>query len=216
MRNIWMAIVLAGCTEQQLASQDQAATAAVFHEVFQGGAATAQLIDQGISVTVNVIDNRVGPSHELYLYYEYTVGDPSTQTCNGTYCTYSRYISDYGWGYVPEGDANVSPATARVHTTTGPSFNTLHCVSEVGSTCEPGTGGTVDLSWERTGTARYFTSGINRTVTGPYTLQTQGTSWSSHARATGTILGHDLTAFGTLDESNQGTITKDLFVADQP
>jgi len=214
MRIISLAILLAACTEQpEVSTQTQAASASVFHEVFQGGAATAQLIDAGLSVTVNVIDNRVGPSHELYLYYEYTYGDPATATCNpGTYCTYTRYISDYGWGLLPEGDAGVSPATAFVRTTPGPTFNTLHCVSEIGYTCEPGTTGPVDLRWERFGNQRYFQSGIQRTVTGPYTLQTQGTSWSSHALATGTILGHALTAHGTLDETNQGTTTKDLFV----
>jgi hypothetical protein len=213
-----MVIVLAGCTEQQpLASQEQAASAAAFIETTSSGAATARLIDATTSITVNLIDNRTGPTQSLYLYYEYTVADPASQVCN-PYCYYTRYISDYGYGDIPASDGDVTPANARVATTTGDTFTTVHCVSEnAGYRCGPGEpGATIDLRWERTGLLRTFTSGLYRATTAAFTLQTHGTYWSSYARITGTLLGHDLVTDGTLDDGQGSTITHALYANATP
>ena len=202
----------------------------VWHSVWNGGSAYANSWGPTSSGYIDAYENKSGQSRYAYLNYYENAVDPTSQTCYSytdwwgdtySYCYYTRFSWDYGWGQIPTHDFQVTPSGARVKTTVaaGGTFYAYHCDVDYGSwlwNCYVPTGGTIDVKWGKSGGYSQSQSGTSEHAYGPYTYRTSGTFTSSSAHAQGSILGVSFDAFGSFGDTHQASVTKEIVNTPRP
>jgi hypothetical protein len=240
MINLLGVALLAGCgvAEEQVNESEAAASAAtVFHSVWSGGGASVWGGDETSSYGVDVWENtnKTGGGEAALSYYRSTV-DPTSLTCwtetypchpddvecvpgEYTYCTYTRYTYENGWGVIPfeAFAADRNGAVLDVDLSTLSQFYGERCTVDEAAwswSCTPTTTGEIHLAWvaNKKGSTRW--SGVRMSRWGKYSFRSNGVWSSVTSEVNGTMLGNTVTASG-----NVGTginVSRDLQLATSP
>lgn len=199
----------------------------VWHSSQNGGAASLNFYDgNGTSGFLSAYENGTGQSRVANLVFSFGGPDPTSQVCytwtdpwwgTYTYCYYTAYFTEWGWGAIPPSDFTVgaSAESARLHTTTGPSFYTEKCTYTWYPwgwyNCQFGMSETLDVAWNYNGQSSHSQNGTTTNTYGAYSQQTSGRFVSRSATATGTAAGLTITgAFGGIEDSQGSTVSRDI------
>ena len=219
--------------DEDVADVSAAATVSVYHSVWNGGSAWMSFWDGLSSGYLSVWE---GGARAATAYLNFSRGsvDPTSEVCQTvvydwcwdgqtegcrqeyTYCYYTRFTYEYGWGEIPARDARLNGGDARLKTTiaSGPSFWLIRCdfdANDWSYSCTNEGGGTIDLAWHKDGNYSSFHSGVSEDSYGRYTFRTNGQYRSSSALVDGSFLGGEI-AFATgSTSSNRGVnVSKDV------
>lgn len=143
--------------------------------------------------------------------------DPMAPECvpeEYTYCYYTRYSWESGWGDIPEGDFRVGRGGARLSTTvaSSPSFFVERCtVDRLSWTweCTNEGGGVIDVAWTGNDIYSSFESGVRHHTFGKYKSRWMGQWRSQSADGSGTLVGHDIAGMGDIHSGRNVSI--DMF-----
>jgi hypothetical protein len=195
----------------------------VWHANWNGGSASVTFWDAYSGGYLNAWESKSGGTRTAYLWFDRYSVDPASLQCvtynwwgwDYTYCYYTRYSYDYGWGEVAGTDVVINNGVARVHSTLPSTFYSLSCTIDyndwTNTTCSTGTGSTVDVVWHKDGLTSTFSSGTSQQDWGSYSFKSQGTYSSSSALANGSLLGHDFAdARGSFGDSHSTSIGMDI------
>lgn len=157
--------------------------------------------------------------------------DYNTWSCTAwetvQYC-YNGYTNPYyvyGYGDIQNGDFRIGGHTAHLTTdlANDPTFFAIRCSFDSNwfYTCTPITSGTIDVTWRDNGQMSKDVQGTwSSTATSPwggqYSTHSTGHMSEISADASGTFLGNDVNASGTITQSRDTMITKDVFKSPQP
>ncbi len=205
-------------------------TTPVWHSVWNGGNANASNWGWYSAAYIDAYENVSGQNRAAYLNYSFSSVDPTSEQCYSwtdwwgdtyTWCYYTRYTWDYGWGQIPASDFQVTPNAARVKTVISSSstFYAYHCSVDYSTwtfNCGVPVGGTVDVQWSTDGQSSSSHSGTETTSWGPYSYRTSGTWSSSSAHASGSIIGNSFDGFGGFGDTHQVSVTKDILNTPHP
>lgn len=223
------AAACAGHEQGDLGTIAQEASASVWHSKWNGGNAGASFGDQFAGGYLDVWE---GGGYASLSYSTYSV-DPTSEVCvtetfpcdwegcepwEYTYCYYTRYSYEYGWGQIPATDfAFRNSGVARVATTvaSGSDFWAWRCDvdynSPEASVCTESAGGTIDVTWARDGLSSSFHSGVDHSDWGTYSFRTAGQWRTWSASANGSLIGLAFSNGWASMSSNKGvSISKDV------
>lgn len=205
----------------------------VWHSTWSGRSASAYSYDGTTSLWLDVAENTSGKTRSAFLNFTYSGPDPSSYTCytyndwwwgSFTYCYYTQYINEYGWGPIPAGDfqATANASQAHVHTTTDPNtFGIQKCTWSYWGwyqTCTYGGSESFDIAWNQNGMAFNSSNGTSRYGFGGYSVQNVGQYSAKSADAAGTAAGLTLsgTNTGWISDSKGTSVARDVVPTPQP
>lgn len=218
--------------ESEIASTSQAARTTVYARTWNGGGADASGYNDLSWWGANAWENRSRGGVTTYASFNRGGVDPTSEVCetlpwdwcdeNGcyteyyTYCYYSRYSYDYGFGEIASNQFRISRTRASLNFAVGSTFWSEHCdVDWANNTynCTPGgVTGSIHLDWRANDWWRYSNSGSNTWSYGTYSFRNSGTYSNSSADASGTFLGE--TVSSTWGGIGNGTsATREMFRA---
>jgi len=186
--------------------------------MWNGGGASASWADQYGSSWLEVNESTVNHQPVAYLSFNTNRVDPTSEVCltdqdGNTYCFYSRYYWEYGYGQIPIGDFKASSNGATVNTSLSgsPNFYYTRCDSDEINwtwTCtDEAPAVTISLTWSNSRESSSFNSGVNESRFGKYMYRTNGSYRSVSARVSGSFLGY------ALPDDTRGNISIGLNVA---
>ena len=232
-----VALLGAGCAVDEATDEaatdttEQAATQSdVWHATWNGGSASAQFSSATGGGYIDAFEYKTSTFRSAYLTLSSWSYDPNSLQCSSytdwwgntwNWCFYTRSTYTYGWGSIPEGDAQFTPAAARLKTTLGSGFYGYQCTWDyndwLSSGCSALTGGSLDLRWAKNGYYSSFSSGTNQQTYGAYTYKSQGTYRSASAQASGTVLGNTVeSSWGSFGDTRGVSINKSVMKTPNP
>lgn len=172
------------------------------------------------SYYVSAWQTGTGANATVTVNFQFQGPDPASYTCSTyddwywgsyTYCYYTQFINEYGWGTIPSSDFQVTgnASAAHLHTTTGPGFVVERCTYNWYAwdfECTDSTASeTFDLSWNQNHQSTWDSNGTNKQTWGGFTYQSQGRYVSSSADATGTAFGVSVSTSNASIQDSRGT-----------
>jgi hypothetical protein len=225
---------LVACTSETGAEIGQQALAAksVFQSSMNGGGAYLYSGDMNGGISLDVWESGTGKSASANLFYSIQQVDPTSEVCftetfpgkdpgmppiEYTYCYYTRYIYESGYGEIPAKDLQVRPGAVRLETTVapGPVFFSSRCTYDMMSmdppVCTDGSGGALSVTWHKDGVSSMKIAGSQQQQWGPFSMKTGGIFKAASALADGTVLGQSVSgAPGEIRSSAGASVTKGL------
>lgn len=225
MKKLALSLLLVGCVSNESPTESQhvqASSSGSFNEVFRGTEATVNYADLATRISIDVIENESNQyPGDTFLFYSFSVADPTSQVCDGDFCFYKRFVTDLGFGHLPASDAQITPGSAQVHSSTSvDGFTTMQCTfdeRDYSNVCGDGVAGSIDLAWQRDGDSTLFQNGLWRQTTRSYSQQTSGTYWTVSAQVRGSLPnGHSFVApSGTLNDTKGNAVSKSFVMGPQ-
>lgn len=225
---------------EALGSTTQADTVAVMHSSWNGGSAQAFAGNYPSSMSFNAWENSTAKSRTAYLQFSLNGPDPASQVCTTyqycdtwdpstwqcahytdySYCSYTRYVSEFAYGQIPNGDFLVGQHGAKLTTNLAndPDLMVTRCVTDysqwIFDACAPVTTGTFDVTWTDDGNYSSDSQGTSSTTWNTYystyTSRSTGHYSQSSATVSGTALGLAVNASGNIMQSKGSSVSKDV------
>jgi hypothetical protein len=226
---------------EPIAEEQQAASpAAVHRSTWNGGNMSGGYGDQFGGGWVNVSLGGSGKNKSAHLNYSRSSVDPSSEVCESydycwwpwpadepicetyTWCQYTRYSYEYGWGQIAASDVSIGPRHGRLSTdvANATNFYAEKCSVDYGTwtwDCSWGPAtGTFDLKWKHDGMYSYSSNGTNEQRYGKYFWRTIGAYRSASAALSGSFSGTDVSGYGDVSTSRGTTVSRDMYLAPKP
>lgn len=223
---------------ETLGATSQAATSVnVYHSTWNGSSAGGNAYAPGENARFDVWENKSNQGRSAYLSYFRNGVDmtsqvcvpetvcqwnPSTWQCDWetiTYCYYSRYFWEQGWGEIPTRDFRVGGHTAHLATdlSKDPNFSATRCTFDYynwTSSCGPAPGGTIDVTWRANGFQSSDSQGTSTSsyswFNGSYTVKSVGHTSMDSADVSGSFLGVPASGISTIAQSRGGSVSRDI------
>jgi hypothetical protein len=233
-----------GCTEptdtqEDLGSDEQAASVVVWHQTWNGGQATGYVSGPFSFFTYAAWENKTATSRTAYLSFFGSGVDPTSEVCTTEevcypdrltgepicepirWCDYTRYYWEDGWGEIPSQDFKVGQNLRAAHLQTdlanNPNFYGNKCTFDslnATTECVPITTGTFDVTWRTNGYYANKSQGTSsesyQWYDSSYTSRSTGTWTSVSANTTGTVFGNSVDGWGDLAQSRGTNVSKDI------
>ncbi len=196
--------------------------ATVFHSTWNGRMANVGTSNGIDSYSVDAYEYTGASTRVVFLDFWFSGPDPSSQVCytysdgwgTYTYCYYTAFINEYGWGVIPSSDFQIDPNSAHLNVTTDASYFISKCTwswVDWSYNCTTGGSETFDLRWNNNHQFSSESNGTTRMTSGVFSIQTEGAYSQTSADTNGTAFGTTLSAVpGSLSDSRSTNVTRDV------